>query len=92
MKSIIFWNCQTPASYDKSIQEIERYQEKANAKTRSLIHSYDASFARESTIQQREEANEAIAKAVQKEADDALAKILKIRTADMKNNYSLADN
>ena len=80
------------ASYDKSIQEIERYQEKANAKTRSLIHSYDASFARESTIQQWEEANETIAKAVQKEADDALAKILKIRTADMKNNYSRADN
>lgn len=80
------------ASFAGSVQEIERYQGKTDARTRALIHTFDAEFGSEKPAHTREQANEEIAKAVQKEADDVLAKVLRIRTMDMKNNYSRADN
>ena len=80
------------ASFAGSVQEIERYQGKTDARTRALIHTFDAEFGSEKPAHTREQANEKIAKAVQKEADDVLAKVLRIRTMDMKNNYSRADN
>jgi dipeptidase len=80
------------ASYHASVQEIERYQEKFAAKGHELLNKYDQEFAKKKPAVTREKANEDIVEALKKDTDDVLAKVLKTRTADMKNNYSRADN
>ena len=83
------------ASYKKSVFHIERYQEKVLSKGHEIIHRYDALLAQESDAKKRmelkQEANNAVADMVKKEAADTLDKVLFELSSQMKNAYARSD-
>ena len=83
------------ASYKKSIFHMERYQEKVLSKGHEIIHHYDALLAQESDTKKRmvlkQEANNAVAAMVKKEASDTLDKVLFELSSQMKNAYARSD-
>ena len=83
------------AAYGKSIFHIERYEEAVLSATRALLHAYDekqrSAFDPAARAALREEANEAIAKALKARAADTLDKVLFELSCNMKNAYSRSD-
>ena len=83
------------AAYGKSIFHIERYEEAVLSATRALLHEYDekqrSAFDPAARAALREEANEAIAKALKARAADTLDKVLFELSCNMKNAYSRSD-
>ena len=83
------------AAYGKSIFHIERYEEAVLSATRALLHAYDEKqrsvFDPAARAALREEANEAIAKALKARAADTLDKVLFELSCNMKNAYSRSD-
>ena len=83
------------ASYKSSVFHIERYQESVMAKSHELINRYDALLPKETDAEKRmalrQEANNAIAAMVKKEAADTLDKVLYELSGQMKNSYSRSD-
>ena len=83
------------AAYGKSIFHIERYEEAVLSATRALLHEYDEkqrfAFDPAARAALREEANEAIAKALKARAADTLDKVLFELSCNMKNAYSRSD-
>ena len=83
------------AAYSKSINHIERYQLAVHAQGHELIGRYDALLAQESDAGKqaalREEANQAVADRVQREAADTLLKVLNEQSNHMKNAFSRSD-
>ena len=79
----------------KSIFHIERYEEAVLSATRALLHEYDekqrSAFDPAARAALREEANEAIAKALKARAADTLDKVLFELSCNMKNAYSRSD-
>ena len=83
------------ASYRSSVFHIERYQESVMAKGHQLINQYDALLEKESDAAKRmalrQEANQAIADMLKKEASATLDKVLYELSNQMKNSYSRSD-
>ena len=83
------------AAYGKSIFHIERYEEAVLSATRALLHAYDekqrSAFDPAARAALREEANEAIAKALKARAADTLDKVLFELSSGMKNAYARSD-
>ena len=83
------------ASYAKSVFHVERYQENVLAKSRALIHQYDALLADEKDpekqMELKREANLKVAEMVQKEASSTLDKVLYELSNQMKNSYARSD-
>ena len=83
------------AAYGKSIFHIERYEEAVLSATRALLHEYDekqrSAFDPAARAALREEANEAIAKALKARAADTLDKVLFELSSGMKNAYARSD-
>lgn len=83
------------ASYRSSVFHIERYQETVMAKGHQLINQYDALLEKEPDADKRmalrQEANQAIADMLKKEASATLDKVLYELSNQMKNSYSRSD-
>lgn len=83
------------ASYKSSVFHIERYQESVMAKSHELIHRYDALLQKETDAEKRmalrQEANNAVAAMVKKEAAATLDRVLYELSGQMKNSYSRSD-
>lgn len=83
------------ASYAKSVFHVERYQENVLAKSRALIHQYDALLADEKDpekqMELKREANRKVVEMVQKEASSTLDKVLYELSNQMKNSYARSD-
>lgn len=83
------------ASYKKSIFHIERYQESVLSKGHAIMQQYDARLRQETDAKKRvalmQEANEAVAAMVKKEASDTLDKVLFELSGQMKNAYARSD-
>jgi len=82
------------ASYKKSINHIERYQENVQKKGREIIAKYDAK-QEAAGVGDREvlrmKANQEIADMIRKETDYTLDKVLLESSNQMKNQYSRSD-
>lgn len=83
------------ASYKSSVFHIERYQESVMAKSHELINRYDALLQKETDAEKRmalrQEANNAVAAMVKKEAAATLDRVLYELSGQMKNSYSRSD-
>ncbi|MEA4928548.1 MAG: C69 family dipeptidase [Candidatus Limiplasma sp.] len=83
------------AAYGKAINHIERYQLAVHAQGHALIGRYDALLSQEADVVRqaalREEANQAVADMVQREAADTLLKVLNEQSNHMKNAFSRSD-
>ncbi len=83
------------AAYSKSIYHIERYQFSVHAQGHELLGRYDALLSQEAdAVRQaalREEANQAVADMVRREAADTLIKVLNEQSNHMKNAFSRSD-
>lgn len=80
------------ASYAKSLIHIERYQDATLAAAHALVREYDAKLATAGDDDAlREEANNAIAAMLHKEASKVLGHVLYELTLQMKNAFSRSD-
>ena len=72
---------------------IERYQKKMQNYCRAHIEEADAKYLSASNKEEvLVKANQAMAKKAQKETNDVLSIVLRVSSADMKNNYHRTDN
>ena len=78
--------------YDYCIQNIERYQDAVNIRSRQLIIEYDKKMAETGDFSLAAEANEKICAMAKEETTKALGRILETSSVRMKNNSKLADN
>lgn len=95
-----YWNNRliaalTNASYAKSLNHIERYQQAVQSQGHEKLYAFDKKIA-EQTSEEKikqlcEEANNEIAAMVQKETADVLDKVLYEASNIMKNAYSRSD-
>lgn len=83
------------ASYTKSVFHIERYQLAVQSAAHALIAAYDRKMDAETDAEKRaalrKEANEALADMVKRETLDVLGKVLVEQSDQMKNTFSRAD-
>lgn len=93
----LYWTCRLIAamadkSYAGCIQDIDRFQDAVNIKSRRIIREYDSRMEETGDYTLAQEANKKICDTVKKEAGKTLSKILKTSSVDMKNGYNLKDN
>ena len=79
-------------SYNKSIQFIVRYQDAVMAGGRRLLKEYDAKMLESGDYSLAAEANDKLAAMAKEQTFQALYKVLRAASEDMKNGYSLADH
>ena len=82
----------TDANYDKASIEDERYQNKVLFEGSRILKEYDDKMLKSKKYTDCEEANEKISAMLQKESTEALGKILKIASVNMKTMYHRGDN
>lgn len=84
------------ASYGKCQNVIERYAERVMSASHRLLNRYDPKIREQEDPQKVrelcEEANDEIAKMLQKETDEALSQALYFRSNDMRNQYARSDH
>ena len=95
--SNLYWTCRLIAamadkSYSTCMQDIERYQDAINIRSRQIIREYDQKMAESNDYTLTAEANKKICAAVKEEAGEALSKVLKTSSAEMKNGFNMKDN
>ena len=83
------------ASYSKSLNHIEHYEEGVVSETRALLNQYDEELAAEPDAAKRaalrEEGNEKIAALLKRKADETLDHVLFELSCQMKNAYARSD-
>ena len=83
------------AAYSRTINHIERYQLAVHAQGHEVLGRYDALLSQEADAARqaalREEANQAVADMVRREAADTLIKVLNEQSNHMKNAFSRSD-
>ena len=83
------------ASYSKSLNHIEHYEEGVVSETRALLNQYDEEQAAEPDAAKRaalrEEGNEKIAALLKRKADETLDHVLFELSCQMKNAYARSD-
>jgi len=95
--SNLYWTCRLIAamadkSYSTCMQDIERYQDAINIRSRQILREYDQKMADSNDYTLTAEANKKICAAVKEEAGEALSKVLKTSSAEMKNGFNMKDN
>ena len=78
--------------YDHCIQNIERYRDAVNIRSRRIIIEYDKKMAESGDYSLTAEANKKICEAAREETVKTLGKILYTSTYRMKNNSRLSDD
>ena len=74
------------------MQDIERFQDAVNIRSRKLIREYDQKMAEAGDFSLTAEANKKICQMAKEEAGKTLSKVLKQSSVDMKDGFKLKDN
>lgn len=93
----LYWTCRLIAamadkSYASCMQDVERFQDAVNIKGRRLIREYDQKMTETEDFSLTAEADKKICDMAKEEAGNALSKVLKTSSVDMKNGFNLKDN
>ena len=78
--------------FDHCVQDIERYHDAVNIRSRQLIIEYDKKMAATGDWALAAEANKKICAMAKEETDKTLGRILSTSSVRMKNNSKLSDN